>query len=427
MLSALNLLLLVPLFRPTVTLVLGVVLFLASLGFAIVDGVEGRLLSSDFYVDNLAENDVYDRIYDEVLLDPEFADTTRELLGGVQVPRRDVAGLAREIIPPSYLRGQVEGSVRATIDYVGKDTDDLRAFIDLGPSVERIRPTLLGYIDRHIDGLPDVPVDSAEELERSLAAVYRLLKDGKLEEMTGIPAVDDPPSPAGGYGVAAYRRVLDDLAADPNFPREAVAGLEGRRAEMEAHLKEGRVRDAVRASVPALTLPLMTDAIDELKKDLDGRSRLDLVQKAAEQTSPTREDFLEQFDIVREVAARGPVAKWLMLLVMAGAGLVMAGVHLPRMASALRFPGLALFFSGLLVLALGLVTRYRLLGEPLNREGADSIPPSLVDIANDVFASIASDIGSGFIAFAVVLTVLGLALALGSAFIRMTRIPFLSK
>ena len=172
-------------------------------------------------------------------------------------------------------------------------------------------------------------------------------------------------------------------------------------------MREGRIRDAVRASVPTLTSPLMAGAIDELKKDLDGRSRLDLVQKAAEQTGPTREDFLEQFDIVREVVARGWVAKWLMLLVMAGAALVMAAIHLPRMASALRFPGLALFFSGLLVLALGLVLRYRLLGEPLNREGAGSIPPSLVDIANDVFASMASDIGSGFIAFAAVLAIAG--------------------
>ncbi len=427
MLSALNLLLLVPLFRPTVTLILGIVLFLASLGFAIVDGVGDRFLSSDFYLDNLAENDVYVRIYDEVLLDPELADTTLELMGGVQVPRHDVAGLAREIIPPGYLQDQVEGTVGATIDYVGKDTDDLRAFIDLGPSLERIRPTLLAYIDRHIDWLPDVPVDSADELEQSLASVYRLLKDGKLEEMTGVPAVGDRPTAAGGYGGDAYRQVLDDLAADPDFPREATAGLEKGSAEIEARMQESGVREAVKASVPALTAPLMADAIDELKKDLDGRSRLDLVQKAAEQTSPTREDFLEQFDIVREVVARGWVAKWLMLLVMAGAGLVMAAVHLPRMASALRFPGLALLFSGLLVLALGLVLRYRLLGEPLNREGADSIPPSLVDIANDVFASMASDIGSGFIAFAVVLAILGLALALGSAFIRMTRIPFLSR
>ena len=70
---------------------------------------------------------------------------------------------------------------------------------------------------------------------------------------------------------------------------------------------------------------------------------------------------------------------------------------------------------------------YRLPKEPLNREGVGAIPPSLVDIANDVLASMASDIGSGFITFAIVLTIVGLALAVGSTFIRMTRIPFLSK
>ena len=417
---------LIPLLRPTVTLILGIVLLLGCLGFALVDGVGDNFLSSDFYLDNLAENDVYDRIYDEVLPDPEFADTTQDLMGGVQVPRRDVVGVAREIIPPDYLQDQVEGAVSATIDYVNKDTHDLRPFIDLGPPLERVRPALLGYIDRHIDGLPEVRVNSVDELEQKLESLYRLLAHGQIEDMTQVPAVAPPLSPRGAY-VDAHRGAVQDLDADTSFPRRSLAMLEERSAEVELYLSYGRTVDAVKASVRGLTAPLMDDAIDEMKKDLDYRSRLDLVQKAAEQNGVTRDELLDRFDVAREVIARGWVAKWLALVVMAAAGLAMAAVQLPRMASALRFPGIALIFSGLLVLAMGLTTRYQLLGEPLNREGVDAIPPSLIDIANDLFASMASDIGSGFIMFSIVLIVVGTGLALGSFIIGMTRIPFLSK
>ena len=426
MLSPFGFLTLIPLFRPTVTLILGIVLFLGCLGFALVNSVGGSLLNSDFYLDNLAENDVYNRIYDVVLLDKEFADTTQDLMGGVQVPQQDIVGVAKEIIPPAYLQDQVEGAVRGAIDYVNKDTDDLLLFIDLRPSLERIEPTLLGYIDRRIDELQEVKVDSIDELERELETFYRLLEDGKIQDITQIPAIEDSPVPVDNYA-DAFEGAFATLDNDPDFPRRALDELDERSSEIKGHLGDGRVKDAVKASVRGLASPLIDNAVAELKKDLDYRSRLDLVQKAAEQNGVTKEEFLDRFDFAREVIGRGWVAKWLALVVIAGAGLMMAAVQLPRMASALRFPGIALFFSGVLVLALGLITRYQLLKEPLNRESADAIPPSLVDIINDLSTSMASDVGSGVIMFSIIVIVIGLGLALGSFFVRTLHIPFLSR
>ena len=115
--------------RPIFTLIFAIVLFLGCLGFVLVNSVRDNFLNSDFYVDNLAENDVYNRIYSEVLLDPEFEDTTQDLMGDVQVPQEDIVGLAKEIIPPDYLQDQVEGAVIGTIDYLNKDTDDPQVLI----------------------------------------------------------------------------------------------------------------------------------------------------------------------------------------------------------------------------------------------------------------------------------------------------------
>ena len=154
--------------RPIFTLIFAIVLFLGCLGFVLVNSVRDNFLNSDFtpfqaeadavpvrlivrrviaprtrfstgslrhlqlsrlHVDNLAENDVYNRIYSEVLLDPEFEDTTQDLMGDVQVPQEDIVGLAKEIIPPDYLQDQVEGAVIGTIDYLNKDTDDPQVLI----------------------------------------------------------------------------------------------------------------------------------------------------------------------------------------------------------------------------------------------------------------------------------------------------------
>ena len=523
--------------RPIFTLIFGIVLFLGCLGFVLVTSVRDNFLTSEFYLDNLAENDVYERIYTEVLLDQEFEDTTQELMGDIQVPQADIVGLAKEIIPPDYLQAQVEGAVTGTIDYLNKDTDDPQVFIDLGPPLDRVKPTLLGYIDRRIDALAEEPVKSIEDLGQKLEVLYDLLKDGKIQEINTIPVIEDTAAlvdnyvdetlaqlqeipvnteeefqeaveniyedlasgtfpteiPSVGaisislrissYDLAleaarrdgtvpletlaaldrqeaviknqlrigdvkaalkvaspeltapvlsefvddAYEKAFATLSNDPNFPQRALAGLDERSEDIKTALGEGKIKDALKAGVSGLASPLIDDAIDELKKDLDGQSRLDLIEKAAEQNDESKEEFLDQVDIVRNVIDRSQVGEWLAIAVIVAAGLAMSFVQIPRMASALRMPGITLFFSGVLFLALGLITGSQLLKEPVNREGVDAIPPSLVDIINDLSTSMASDVGAGFINFSIILIVVGFGLALGSFFIRMLHIPFLSK
>ena len=50
-----------------------------------LDNTSDKLLSADFYTETISDENTYNRIYDEVLLDEELASTTRDLLGGVQV------------------------------------------------------------------------------------------------------------------------------------------------------------------------------------------------------------------------------------------------------------------------------------------------------------------------------------------------------
>ena len=178
------------LFRPLATAVLGLVLFFAFLGFLLANNVRGNFLSTEFYTSNLSENNVYERIYDEVLFDSEFEDTTSDLLGDIDVPTEDIAEVAREIIPPEYLQEQVEAGVAGALDYLNKDTESPQVFIDLGPPLERVKPALFRYIDRRIDALEDVPITTIDELESELEDLFFSLEAGTIPNR--VPSIEDP-------------------------------------------------------------------------------------------------------------------------------------------------------------------------------------------------------------------------------------------
>ena len=632
------------LFRPLATAVLGLVLFFAFLGFLLANNVRGNFLSTEFYTSNLSENNVYERIYDEVLFDSEFEDTTSDLLGDIDVPTEDIAEVAREIIPPEYLQEQVEAGVAGALDYLNKDTESPQVFIDLGPPLERVKPALFRYIDRRIDALEDVPITTIDELESELEDLFFSLEAGTipnrvpsiedpegvveryvkqsiagLEEMpvnnlddfklelervylslangevpTRVPSIEDPdalvsrqvdqgiteleeipvstpeefkegledvfkqlangeiptqiPSIAGidvSLRDAAFDQVLQAVRNDPNIPRETIDGLEeqeevikaqlrlgntkdaletasrpltepavdkfvdeaykraiqvlredqsipeetfkqleGAEAEIKGQLRRGSIKGALEVASPFLTGPvvdqflddaydrayqalkeegiseaalrgldeqrdaikghlgqgdvkealklgarglagpLIDEALEEITKELDDQQRLDLVAKAAEQNNQTREKFVDELDVGRNIIKRvglGSIAAILIVCV------VMMGLfYLPHVSSSLRWPGLTLLLSGLVVLVLGLVAKSQLLESPLNRADVSPIPPSLVDIINDVSNSMVADVGSGIVTIAIVVLVIGLVMVAGSFLPRLLRIPFLS-
>src|SRR3972149_2414678 len=102
--------------RAILSLLLGALVFLGLLAFLLVATVRDNFLSADFYTDALTDNDIYNRVYDDLFTDPDFAYRAKQLMGNFAVPTEDIAGLARQILPPDYLQTQVEGAVNGVID-----------------------------------------------------------------------------------------------------------------------------------------------------------------------------------------------------------------------------------------------------------------------------------------------------------------------
>ena len=150
----------IPMFRPLASLVLGAVFFLAFFAYLLFNLVDGHFLSADFYSQALAEQNVYARLYDEVLVDPALEDESMELLGNVDVPQNEMAGLARNIMPPDYLQGETERTLHNLIGYLKKDLDGLELYIDLSGPLDNASGELVQYAEDRIDRIEVVQTDA---------------------------------------------------------------------------------------------------------------------------------------------------------------------------------------------------------------------------------------------------------------------------
>ena len=145
------------------TVTLGLVVFVA-VGILTVDRVvSNKLLNADFYAEIISQQDTYNRIYDEVLLEDDVRRASGELFPAELVSHEDLVGILRSVVPPEYLRGQVERVIDSIIEYLREDgggpetdnTGQLQIYVELGPALERVKPVLVAYIQGRIDRIPE--------------------------------------------------------------------------------------------------------------------------------------------------------------------------------------------------------------------------------------------------------------------------------
>ena len=419
--------------RFVLTLVFAIVVFAAFAFFLMFNAIDNDLLSAEFYTEPLADNDVYNRFYDEVLLDEEFVDTKDELLGDIEVPTEDIARVARSIITPDYLQAEVERAITNIVDYLNKDTDELELYIELGPPLENAKTVLLGYVDKQVDALDVAPVETEEELEELIEDVFRDLEAGVIPNTVPSFSVDFLPVED---RVRAYEEALEALRSDPGIPKEITDALDNPATDraIRKALETGDLKEALKVASEDLATPLIDDALDELRKELstpDGRScenfvgraalagctRYDVLQLAAEASTDSegeeaREEFLEELDDARDLLDRGRTLGSLApLLIMAFGMGAIAFFQLPRISRVFRSPGIVLAFTGLVFLVIGLVLSSAL-PDRLDSAAKDGVertgaPFSVSDISVDVLGDMAKDVSSGFVGPSIYLLIIG--------------------
>ena len=287
-----------------------------------------------------------------------------------------------------------------------------------------------------IENDPNIPEEAILALKGEAENIKRQLEQGNIKDALQVASRPLTGPVVGKFVDDAYDMAIQTLR-DTNFPTAALDGLDQRADEVKAQLEKGSIKEALKIGARGLAGPLIDEALDEIRDELDDQERLNLIDIAAENNYPegwladedkTRNEFLEDVDFVRDIIERGDIGVFVAFV---GGSLAMAFVHIPHMASGLRFPGMTLFFSGLIFLIIGVVfnSQVKDLFNDLLDKGAENspIPGSMFDIITDVLTSMASDIASGFVTPSIVMMVVGGVLLILSFLVRMLHIPFLSR
>ena len=411
--------------RPVAALVLGVIIFFGFLWLMLLNNVSDKLLRAEFYTDTISGEDTYNRIYDEVLLDQELENTTQDLLGGIQVvSHEDIVGLLREIIPPEYLQSETEASIQRTVDYFNEDRENLDLYVDIGPPLENVKPVIFGYIDRRIDRLVEADLGQSlctPQRVNEVAGLYQerwqLLSGGEVP--TSIPSLATFES---GCRLIIFELAFDNLVAQADLDERTKQGLGSRRSELQEHFVAGEAREVLKVAARPLAEPLMDDAIQQVRNELDGQDRLDLIHRIAEWNDDfTEESLRSDIDSARDWINWGQKFGKALALVMLVLGSVVLGlIHYPSLKNALRWPGLTLFLTGVVFFATGKVLESQIPDrlKDLVERGANEVsgvPPSVTDLGGDLLVSFGHQLTSGFAGPALSVLIIG-ALLFGASF-----------
>ena len=205
---------------------------------------------------------------------------------------------------------------------------------------------------------------------------------------------------------------------------DAKAGLRAIEVDIRREfVVEGDTHSALKLAARPLATPLMDDAIDRIKLELDGQDRLDLIHRLAQWNDDfTEAELRDDIETSREWLNRGRTdlgkpAAWAMLI---AGSIVMGLIYYPSLKNALRWPGVTLFLTGLGFFIAGKVAESRVpdaLQDLVERSSNEisGVPNSVTDLGGDLLVSFGKQLTSGIDGPALTLLIIG-ALLVGASF-----------
>lgn len=420
--------------RFVATPILGIAIFAGLLLTLVGNNIVDKLLNAEFYTDTIAEQNTYNRIYDDVLLDQKAKDKVQELLGDVKVVSpEDIVGLVRGLLPPEYLQSQVEGAIQRAVAYFNEDSDTLELYLEMGPAIDKIKPTLLDYVDRRIDGIPEADPGPAECNPETVKSV----RDGYQEVFRGLAGGRVPASLPSIKVIAEPCRVLifdsafPALFADDTLDSRITQALGNSTDDIRAAFVAGDTHGVLKAAARPLSEPLVDDVVAKIRERLDEGDRLNLIRVLAE----TNSDFTEEQIRVEVADAKELIVQYRALggtlagLMLYGGAILLAVLHLPKLSAAMRWPGVFLLVSGGLIFIVGKILESKVVdwlitGVDQITANAPGIPGPAINLISDLVLSFGQQLTQGFAAPAFTVLIVGALLFAASIVLSIVK-PFI--
>ncbi|MFE7337342.1 PI-PLC domain-containing protein [Streptomyces griseus] len=327
---------------------------------ALTATIRSTVASPGFYQAVLDEESAYDRLYSEVLVDPEISPVTRDLLAHLPVPEALVTSNIKVVLPPATVRALTDQQIEAVAGYLRGDRDELRLTVDLAPVLENLADLAQVYFGDLVANVQGGDQPDFERFTADLATALDALKDGRAPELPALPLTEEQ----------ADRAADALLTAVPEPERTAL------RPEIEVALGEGDVSTALAATAAAALSDSSRSAVADLRTTLqDGTWDLtDTLTSAGNDLTALEEarDYVRLLTLLQVLAVTLALAA---LVTLWFTGLAAPARRLMRLGQALACAGV---LTAVTVLLARLITGGRLLAVP------SSWAPSVTALVDDL-------------------------------------------
>lgn len=396
------------------SIALALLIVVGFVGFVATNAVGSHVQTEGYYKDALANNRVFDRMYDELLVDPKFAPQVDELLGGVNVKRTELVATMKQLVTPERLQEIADELIKHLVSHFGVG-DKLELTFDITPIVEGIHDVA---IRAAVEGLKAVPTKQSESYEQFIAEftnVVQLLQgEGELpDSIPTYPIPEEDQDTAAGILVQAAG--LDENDPDQkqviDFIRDAIA--------------KDDVALAIRVSAAALLEKLIDQSIMQLTSNeyvshVDGAQGTRFLMGPGAEVTKTVDEKLE---LVKQLS---DAAKWVRLaaagvIVLALVGLVL--MHRKRPKALCAWTGAPFVIAGVLMMIGWVIVDGIVRGQLGEVAQSPSLPPSFQQILKDVLESSIGNLSSSIWIPSIIATVVGAVLIAGAFVIKQRSVP----
>ena len=227
--------------------------------------------------------------------------------------------------------------------------------MNLRRPLERVEPAVLGKVHEIIDGLeitdPDQSGCSLLTLQRlagASAEPYSQFSKGELPQSAPSLQILSRGCREQEFG-SWFDLVLEEPAMDP----QAARILDQHREDLRQSFIEGDTRAFLKGVADPLVKPVVQDAVEDIRRELDANDRFDLLEwLATDAGGPSRREIEADAETIRDVLGivSGPV-RLVALVVVILACLLLAALHFRRPRAILGWTGAALLLGGAISLA----------------------------------------------------------------------------
>ncbi|MEV0320991.1 hypothetical protein ACIBKX_11015 [Streptomyces sp. NPDC050658] len=217
--------------------------------------VRSTVLSPGFHQRVLDEQHAYDRLYNEVLVDPRTLPVARDLLGRLPVPEAAITSNLKIVLPPETLRAMADRQITEVTGYLRGEHDTLRLTVDLRPVLTNVGNLAQTYFG-----------DLVASVQRQPEPDFRAFVDG-LGRAANTLATGVPPAGLPALELSREQAVTAAGALLQVVPEDRRDEL---RPEVEVALESGDVASALAAVGPEAASERTRLATAQLRGLADG-------------------------------------------------------------------------------------------------------------------------------------------------------------